>query len=382
MTNALLNPSDLMMSAELSLTSNGAGAKSAKVTLIARSGDAVEIKGWGRVVHDFSGMSHKAKIPLDWEHDQSDSNGWLNKFDTSSGDLVCSGAIVIADEQTAALVTKMTAGVPFEASIQFNEDCLMEFVPEGFSVNVNGRDIAGPVTVVREWSLKAVAIVKFGKDRNTSAEVFFSERKVDNKNSGKGFFVRFAKSPCMGAIPMNEDQKPVAIESQAVETKAEAEAVKVEAVEADVKAEQTVTDEVKAEAVTTEVVEAVEAVKTEQTVEAVMEQVAEAVEASADPVAVAMSALSKPVDPRSEFKQFVELFGAEKAAVYFSEGKSFDAAKDEHLKFLSQQNVELTKRLTAIDRGADKPVKFSDRSDASEKKIGSIKDVIRFAGQK
>src|SRR4051812_12974250 len=86
------------------LTANGDGAKSVKVSVLARTGDAISIPGWGMVVHDFEGMEAKTKIPLDLEHDKP--IGFLNKFDVATGDLVCSGAIVIdADSETT--VNKM-----------------------------------------------------------------------------------------------------------------------------------------------------------------------------------------------------------------------------------------------------------------------------------
>lgn len=381
-----LNAPALRMAGELKLTSNGDGAKTAKVTLLARSGDPVNIDGWGLVVHDFDGMKAKAKIPLDYNHDPEDSIGYLNNFDTSSGDLVCKGAIVLVngpddgdeDDDVAALVAKMTAGVPYEASIEFDDDMTLEYLPEGVTTSVNGRTVAGPVYIVRDWTLKAVAICKFGKDSNTSATVQLSESKTSAEK--KGYFVRFANNK-KGINTMNKNETEKTVDpvdakasTEAVEAKAEAKAV-----EANVEAEQVQLSDSKAEAspVAAEVVEA-KAEQPKQEEKKVEE--AKAVEAPA--VQLSESPKAEKADPRSEFKQFVTAFGAERAATYFAEGKSYEAALSEHLKYQASQIEELSKKLSAVERGAAKPITFSDSANRDEtaKKSG-LQSVIRLGGK-
>ncbi len=345
--NTLINPADLKLSAELKLTSNGDNAKSAKVTLVARTGDAIDHPYWGRIVHDFAGMKAKSRIPLDYAHDSHDSIGYLSKFDTSSGDLVCSGAVVLIGDEVVNVVAKMQAGVPYEASIEFGDDSLLEYVPEGFAVNVNGRDIEGPVTVVRQWTLKAVAICKFGADDGTSTELQFSEKKT--QTAKKGFFVRLSKSKGM-EMETNNEQPVQAVEASdvqqpeaAVDVEAKAEEVKPEVVE-EMQAEvaQTVEASEPAEVASTEPVEVVEAVEAEPVVAFAKQP--QAVEA---------------VDPRAEYRQFVAEFG-DKAGEYFAKGLSMSDATKEHMKFLKADNDAMKKRLSAVDRGAVQPVQFSD----------------------
>src|SRR5258707_14202728 len=115
----ILNPNNFRLPAQLKMTSNGDGAKTAKVTVVARTGDAVSSPYWGTFVHDFAGMTSKPKIPLDYNHDCDDSIGYLNKFDTSTGDLVCSGLIVLFngdddddDADLFGLVSKMQPCMP------------------------------------------------------------------------------------------------------------------------------------------------------------------------------------------------------------------------------------------------------------------------------
>ena len=112
----------IMTSGEFALGDNGENAKSAPLTMTARSGKPIEHWYWGRVVHDLSGMSlKKSRVPVDYVHDDKEVIGYLNKFDSSSGDLVVSGALVPFKDNDRAteIIHKQKAGVPYEASINF-----------------------------------------------------------------------------------------------------------------------------------------------------------------------------------------------------------------------------------------------------------------------
>jgi hypothetical protein len=325
-----------ILPAEVRFASNGDGAKTAKVQLVARSGEPVYSPYWGNIVHDFSGMDHKPRIPIDYEH-WSDSIGYLNKFDTSSGDLVCSGALVsvtLGDcpDFTASLMEKMDAGIPYQASIQFGDDVALEFIPEGMTASVNGNDVAGPVTIVRQWTLQAVAICKLGVDDDTSAEL-----QMSNSEPAANGFVRVNFN---GGI-MSKTNSPTV------------EAPAIAGAKAGNQLSQAKGAEVPAQAVAVEAPKGGEVAQPEQTQPAtqpaVMSQAAPTVEPQ------------KASDGREEFRKFSDAFG-DRAAKYFSEGKSFDVALADHLKWQQEQITALQTRLSAapVDRGAIKPVQFAD----------------------
>jgi len=144
------------------------------VTIKARDGGPIDHWAWGRVVHDLAGMQlHKDRLPLDYCHCWDEVIGYLDQFDTSGGDLVAKGALVSTspEDRAAEVVAKARAGVPYEASIFFDGPLVLEEVPPGEEVEVNGRRLAGPLTVIRKWSLRAVAVCPYGADRNTKTEL-------------------------------------------------------------------------------------------------------------------------------------------------------------------------------------------------------------------
>ena len=212
---------------EVSIGDNGEGSKTAPVKLKARSGLPIEHWYWGKVVHDLSGMrTHKPRLTIDYAHNDAEVLGYLNHFETESGDLIASGALTPFkdDDRASEVLFKMKQGVPYEASIFFGGDGIkIEEVGEGMMQTVNGRQFDGPGVIIREWPLRGVAICPYGADQNTESAAF-------------------AKGQTFTAVkvePMRKEETAMSTEV-AVEAKTEAEVIPtVEApvVEAEVKPE-------------------------------------------------------------------------------------------------------------------------------------------------
>lgn len=168
--------------AEFSLGDNGEGSKSAPVKLTARSGKPIEHWFWGRVVHDLAGMRlRKPRIPIDYVHDDKEMLGYLNHFDSKSGDLIASGALVPYKESDRAseVIYKHSQGVPYEASINFGGDGIkIQEIMQGEIADVNGYQFEGPGIIIREWPLRGVAICPYGADQNTESSVLANINSV------------------------------------------------------------------------------------------------------------------------------------------------------------------------------------------------------------
>jgi len=319
---------------EFELGDNGENAKTAPVRLVARSGKAIEHWFWGRVVHDLAGMHlHKSRVPIDYVHDSKEIVGYLNKFDSTSGDLVTSGALVPFKDSDRAteIVHKMKAGVPYEASINFGGDGIkIEDVPEGMVAPVNGYQFEGPGIIVREWPLRGVAICPYGADANTESAALAGA-------NAKTYTASVVSEPQQKEREMKAEEKPVEVAAQAEAP------VAVEAKQDEVKP----VEETPAEAAVPAAVEA-----TAPEGEQVTEQAAVAPEA-------------KPLS-RDEFVRIVDEFGAEIAAQTVRDGGdystalrlAYDASKAES-KTLRGRVAELEAKTKsggqAVPVSADKP---------------------------
>jgi len=303
---------------EFELGDNGEGAKSAPVRLVARSGKAIEHWFWGNVVHDLAGMHlSKPRLPIDYVHDPKEVIGYLNRFDSKSGDLVTSGALVPFKENDRAteIMHKMAAGVPYEASINFGGDGIkIEEIAQGQSVMVNGAQFSGPGIIIREWPLRGVAICPYGADANTDASASLAG------NNAKTF------TAAVYAAPKAKTEETAMSTAQTVEVAAQAETPK--AIEV---AKQPETVEAQPAKVLAE--EAAPIAPAVDPAPAVEAPAAAEVEAKKEAEAAPVLALS-----REEFARIADEFGDSIAARIMRDGGdyqtalklAYDAAKDEN----------------------------------------------------
>jgi len=331
--------------------SNGEGAKTAPIKMVARSGKPIEHWWWGRVVHDLAGMHlHKSRLPIDYCHDANEVIGYLNHFDREAGDdgapnLVCNGALVPYKDSDRAteVIYKAAQGVPYEASINFGGDGIkVQVLGDDEVAEVNGFEFEGPGMIIREWPLRGVAVCPYGADMHTSSE-FAADREI-----------------------------PVTFMETSKENEMTAETDPV--VEAD-------TEE-------TEKVEAPEAVETDPATEAPSDpaEAPEAVEAEDKEAEEATEPeATEELSAESEGQRFLDAFG-DKGGVWFAQGKSFQEAQTLHTKALAAENAELRQRIDAVgeSRGEAEPVGAGqDQAGRLTPGLGAlasaIKPAIRFA---
>lgn len=311
---------------EFELKDNGEKAKSAPVRLVARTGKPIEHWFWGRVVHDLAGMHmSKPRIPIDYMHDGNQVIGYLNRFDTSSGDLVTSGALVPFKESDRAteIIHKSHAGVPYEASINFGGDGIkVQDVAEKEVTEVNGAQFEGPGIVIREWPLRGVAICPYGADANTSSSVLSQETKT------------FSAS--VVSAPEAKTKEPVAMKDKPVEVLAQAKAPEAAQV-----------SEVKPVAVEQPPAE----VKPVEAAQPAAVESAPAVEAkppeakASEPAAPETKALS-----RDEFARIADKFGDAIAAKVMRDGGNYNTAMELAFEAAKTENEMLRSKVAELSK--------------------------------
>jgi hypothetical protein len=156
----------------------GGSANELAITMFARSPEAIDHWYWGKLAHDMQGMIlRKSRIPLDWVHDYNLSLGYAERFEASeSKGLTVWGKLVsIGADKAAEVIARLKAGIPMEASIDFEGPMRLEEIREGASARCNGRTITGPATIIRSWRLNAVAVCPFGADPATKTQFSASQ---------------------------------------------------------------------------------------------------------------------------------------------------------------------------------------------------------------
>ena len=312
----------LCFTSEFELADNGDDAKTAPFSMVARTGDSISHWFWGDVVHDLSGMhigNGGNRISIDYNHDPKEIVGYANRFDTESGDLKVSGALVPTkyNNRASEIVELQKAGVPYQSSINFGggDKTVIEQIPEGSTQEINGRTFAGPITVIREWTLQNVAITPVGADSGTSTN-FSKDEKVT---------VTMTKPNDEAVSPEAE----LAVDSLDNDT---AEATEVEV--------------------------AVEAEATEAAVAVAEVEEAEEVEVETSELAAALAAYA--------------VFGPA-GLQYAADGLSVAEAHAAHLSALTKENADLKKRLSdQKSEGESEAVSFSEGDNGKPKGVGKL----------
>jgi len=164
----------LAMDAKFALTAAAEGQASPSFELVAYTGRAIR-QGWSRnpLVVDLAGMdTARQAVPVLWGHDASlDSVLGQSASVSSDGEqLIVAGELIGQGETAKAVLALARQGMKFQASIGADVGRIENLAP-GETATVNGREFAGPLSIVRASALREVSIVLFGADANTSAAI-------------------------------------------------------------------------------------------------------------------------------------------------------------------------------------------------------------------
>lgn len=341
----------LRFAADVEMGDNGENAKTVPVKVLARTGQPVSHWYWGRIVHDNEGMASKGRVTFDYCHDQCEVLGVANKFDVTDGNLVASGFLTPfkAEDRASEVIHKSKAGVPYEASIYFDENQFVaEAVPKGMSVSVNGQTLEGPLTVVRQWQLRGIAICPYGVDGGTAVQFSQSGRKVS--------VTTFSQEQNDMADQQPTDEKPA-------ETTTETE------VETEVESEMTFSswlssinvDEAKLSEADKKALEGAYASLTKQSDNPPPE------ETKAEDTSLS----AKVVEPGTQGQQFLTEFG-DQGGVWFAQGLTIEQARAKFTATLkaeldaSRKEVSELKTKLSKFRGEPSPLSFSESGSGDE----------------
>lgn len=159
-------------SAEIVSHDDGRSPPPVPITIRARTSGLAYQEFWGACVHDMAGyIPPTGELPLNYAHDRKDLIGSTPPPQVVEGELIAFGQLTpfAPFDRASEVIHKRSLKVPYQASIQLDLPSLVvEEVPEGRTVNVNGQDFEGPLVVFRRWGLEAISICPFGADSKTS----------------------------------------------------------------------------------------------------------------------------------------------------------------------------------------------------------------------
>lgn len=159
---------------EAPILADGQSSGNPKFSLVGYTGRAIR-QAWSRtpLVVDLAGMdttSQPIAVMLGHQYDMDHAVGQAYEAVNSGSDLTVATEVIGESPEVAKAVNLARKGWKFQASIGADVGRI-ENIAAGESVEVNGRQFAGPISVVRASTLREVSIVLFGADAATSAAI-------------------------------------------------------------------------------------------------------------------------------------------------------------------------------------------------------------------
>ena len=154
-----------------------AGEEKNKVRLTLYDGGIQKNWYWGNLAFELSSMKlAKKKVPILYEHDTGNRLGYSTKVELE-GKFIMEGEL-LDNEEAGRIKTDADGGFPFEASLRFDpERGIYEHIKEKEKVEVNGRVLKGPGTVIRNAVIMEASICVFGRLAHTGIETFDKQIK-------------------------------------------------------------------------------------------------------------------------------------------------------------------------------------------------------------
>src|SRR5690606_28761429 len=108
--------------------------------------------------------------PIRFGHDAAAGVGHTDTVAVEDGRLVATGTISRDTSAAREVVASARNGFPWQASVGASVEAF-EFLRESQTATVNGREVVGPLNIVRKSTLGEISFVDLGADGSTSATI-------------------------------------------------------------------------------------------------------------------------------------------------------------------------------------------------------------------
>jgi hypothetical protein len=163
----------------------GGNAALPRFRMVAYTGGPMKVAGWRHpVVIDLAGLAIPSQSrPIRFGHDASAGVGHTSAVAVEDGKLVASGMISRDTHAAKEVVASARNGFPWQASVGASVEAF-EFLRENQTATVNGREVQGPLNIVRRATLGEISFVDLGADGGTTASIAASGSGDDGGSAG------------------------------------------------------------------------------------------------------------------------------------------------------------------------------------------------------
>lgn len=153
---------------------DGQPPRARRFSMTAYTGGPMVLAGWKfPVIVDLAGLvfgRQQRPILLDHQRDVEHIIGQSDTLAVRGHQLIVAGQVLGDSTQAQQVIGLHDRGFSWQASIGARAE-QVEFIPDGKTVEVNGREFPGPVNVARRAHLGEISFVALGADENTTASI-------------------------------------------------------------------------------------------------------------------------------------------------------------------------------------------------------------------
>lgn len=162
----------ILPAAVVEFAANDGGDKN-KIRLTMYDGSVVRHWYWGNLAFEQKTMRMaKGRNPILFNHDTAQRIAFSDKEEFEPK-FTLEGRFLKTSTVAEQVRSEMEEGFPFEASLRFDPDRSdIEYVAEGTSVEVNGKNLKGPGTIIRNAMMIEGSVVVFGALKHTKSQSF------------------------------------------------------------------------------------------------------------------------------------------------------------------------------------------------------------------
>ena len=152
-------------------------------TMKAYDGDKMDVGYWGTVAIDLSALKAKDATPILYGHQSYTLDSVLGMTSAVKIDnaITASGTIMAEGGTAEKVIGLARNGFKFQASVGVKAEKFKD-IQEGESVEVNGRTLQGPFTLIQAGSLYEISIVPLGADSDTETAIAAENARNAHKN--------------------------------------------------------------------------------------------------------------------------------------------------------------------------------------------------------
>ena len=154
-----------------------ASAPKGSFQMLAHTGKLIS-RWWGHLVLDMDGAKYQQRVALIKDHDTSQPLGFSTSIKRTPRGIEAVGQMLKGNAAAEEVTSYSKQGYPWQASLMAVPSRVEEVEP-GAATTVNGREVLGPVTIFREWTMHELTLTTLGADDDTTTEAFAAEGEIE-----------------------------------------------------------------------------------------------------------------------------------------------------------------------------------------------------------